>query len=332
MRAICRLSLAPFTALVLALCVSLLSVAPAHAGKALFGTRDYLNKLQNVDIKGANGEALYLGHKYSRHSFILPYRLTDDGYILGLRDDSRRYYELDPARIADLQRGGLLPKPLPKYEIEPIDYILGYSAWPALVAIIVITVVSQHRNRRHQAAVPHIANAVEHHQAGRSEEALAEYTRALAIHGENTVALINRGRLLEAMGQTDAAVTDYSRAIKAAPKHAEALICRGLVFQRVGNIERALSDFDRAVKASKAAVAYQARASANFHRGNMEEALKDLSAAIHKEPRAAILYAQRGEVHERLGNAKEAAADRANAERLAAEMAAVPPAATPVAA
>jgi hypothetical protein len=64
-----------------------IGATPAQAAKVYFGTQEYLRNIQDVEAKGPKGEALYLGHKYSFLSFILPYRMTDDGYILGVRGE-----------------------------------------------------------------------------------------------------------------------------------------------------------------------------------------------------------------------------------------------------
>lgn len=298
----------------------LLSAGRAEAARVRFGADESLHKLSDVDFAGPNREKLYLGYKTTTHFFLLPYSISDDGYVIGV-EGKRQYRKLEADELAYRQGNGQLPKPLPAYQLSAMDYAMGHLLWLMLPVVGIVIWFGVRKEKRQKAAVPHIVAAIGHHQAGRGQEALAEYTQALAIHADNPLALMNRGRLLEAMGQPDAAVTDYSRVIKAVPKHAEALLSRGATFQRMGQLERALSDLTRAVKASKAAVAYQARAGVHFQRGDMKAALKDMTAAIGKEPRAAILYAQRGEVHERLGNAAEAGADRATAQRLAAEAA-----------
>ena len=81
---------------------SVLDAAPAQAAKLHFGTQEYLRQIQDVEVKGPKGEALYLGHKYSFHSFILPYRMTDDGYVLGVRGE-QSYFRLNDANIKSMQ-------------------------------------------------------------------------------------------------------------------------------------------------------------------------------------------------------------------------------------
>ncbi|HXW30158.1 MAG TPA: hypothetical protein VEK55_12415, partial [Xanthobacteraceae bacterium] len=103
------------------------SASPAAAAGGRFGTQEYLRPIQDVAIKGPNGEALYLGHKFSFYSFFLPYSLSDDGYILGVKGRDQ-YIRLDPASIARFQAGGQLPSPLPKYELSAVDYAFGHLA------------------------------------------------------------------------------------------------------------------------------------------------------------------------------------------------------------
>jgi hypothetical protein len=81
------------------------SAAPAGAAARMcFGIQEYLTPLRDVAIKNAAGEALYLGYKHSFHCFVLPYTVSDDGYVLGVKGGGNRYYRLDQARIAGLCR------------------------------------------------------------------------------------------------------------------------------------------------------------------------------------------------------------------------------------
>ena len=112
----------------------------------MFGTKEYLQKIQDLDLRGPNGEALYLGYKYSHHSFIAPYRTTDDGYILGVVGE-QRYYPLNAALIERLQAQKRLPVPLPPYELSALDYLFGYLLWIILAGIGVSIVFSIYKQR-----------------------------------------------------------------------------------------------------------------------------------------------------------------------------------------
>ena len=139
--------------------------APAHALKVMFGTRDYLVTIQDVDIKGPAGETLYLGHKYAHHSFIAPYMLSDDGYILGVVGQNR-YFKLDASLIEQFQASGKLPKPLPPYEISIIDYLFGYMLWLIIAGIAVAGYFSSRKAARAKEALPFAHAGLAHEQAG----------------------------------------------------------------------------------------------------------------------------------------------------------------------
>jgi hypothetical protein len=125
------------------------SASPAEA-KLMFGTKEYLKKIQDLTMTGPNGEALYLGHKFSQHAFFAPYRLTDDGYILGVKGQDR-YLPLDKAKIETLQAARVLPSPLPKYKIAAIDRIFGHLLWIALLVLAPFIVFSVRKQRMQEA-------------------------------------------------------------------------------------------------------------------------------------------------------------------------------------
>src|SRR6185295_6498138 len=115
-------------------CVFALSVTPAQAAKLMFGTGEHLVQIQDIDMKGPNGEALYLGYKYSLHAFVAPYHVGDDGYVLGVRGE-KKYFKLDEATIKTFQAAGMLPSPLPPYQLSALTYAFGYSFWGILLII-----------------------------------------------------------------------------------------------------------------------------------------------------------------------------------------------------
>src|SRR5690242_314312 len=117
-----KASLRAFGALVVLVVALVVGAAPAQAAKLYSGTQEHLHHIQDVEVTGPKGEHLYLGYKYSFHSFILPYRLTDDGYVLGVRGQ-HSYFRLDENNIKSMQARGQLPSPLPPYHLSAIDYL-----------------------------------------------------------------------------------------------------------------------------------------------------------------------------------------------------------------
>jgi tetratricopeptide (TPR) repeat protein len=302
--------------LVALLCAFAGLARPAAAAKVMFGTREYLHKIQDLDLRGPNGEALYLGYKYSHHSFIAPYRTTDDGYILGVVGE-QRYYPLSAALIERLQAQKHLPTPLPPYELSALDYLFGYLLWIILAGIGVSIVFSILKQRRRKKALPFAEAGLAHHRAGNLDAAITEYGKALEFHPKLVDVLMLRGDAHKARDEFDRAISDYSKIITVDAKNAPALVARGAAFEAKQMLPRAIDDYTRAIKNSKAAVAYFMRANAYMGSGEMTAAIKDYTAAIDKNNDFAAAYQNRAIAYERTGRADLAQADY----RLAAEIA-----------
>ncbi len=102
-----------------------------NASAALqFGEDDTIHFLQDVTLKGASEEALFLGYMTKIQFFIAGVYVTDAGYVLGVKGDSKRFYHMPTGEeLARFQKGGLLPDPLPPYSLSIWDYLFGYSLW-----------------------------------------------------------------------------------------------------------------------------------------------------------------------------------------------------------
>ena len=174
-----------------------IAATPAQAAKVYFGTQEYLRRIQDVEVTGPKGEALYLGHKYSFHSFILPYRMTDDGYILGIRGE-QSYFRIDNANIKSMQARGQLPSPLPPYQLSVLDYAMGHGAWIALAVIIGLIPLTMLSKRRRKRALPHFEDGIARHQSGDLNGAVESYRKAVEIDPKFAAALHFRARPMRA--------------------------------------------------------------------------------------------------------------------------------------
>jgi hypothetical protein len=132
-------------------CASTSLASPALAAKLRFGPIEYLTKIQDTDIKSPKGETLYLGYLYTHHSFIMPYHMTDDGYVLGVTGE-KGYYPLESDLLKRLQAQKLLPDPLPAYSVSWIDYVFGYILWFTLGGIAIAIAYSYLKQRRQREA------------------------------------------------------------------------------------------------------------------------------------------------------------------------------------
>ena len=117
---------------------TLMAVSGTDAyAKGIFGTQDRVNHLQDLSLKGPNGEALYLGFLTSTHAFMLPYSMSDGGYVLGIKGVSGKFYRLPKEKMELMQIAGGLPNRLPVYRRTALDYLWGYSLWLGLLIIAV---------------------------------------------------------------------------------------------------------------------------------------------------------------------------------------------------
>lgn len=102
----------------------------ALAKGGIFGMQETIHKIEDIPLKGANGEDLYLGYKTSTFFVLAGVYMTDDGYVLGVSGQSNSYYSLpDKEKLAQFQEARLIPQELPPYQIPLIEYLFGYSLW-----------------------------------------------------------------------------------------------------------------------------------------------------------------------------------------------------------
>jgi len=115
--------------LLMAMLVLTLWQAPAQA-RTRFGTTERFHYVAAVSLKGPNGEQLFLARRIVERHFLLPYAIEDGGYVLGISGDSRHYFRLpEGEKLKAMQRAGLLPDPLPAYELGFVDLLFGHALW-----------------------------------------------------------------------------------------------------------------------------------------------------------------------------------------------------------
>jgi tetratricopeptide (TPR) repeat protein len=294
-----------------------IGATPAQAAKIHFGTQEYLRNIQDIEAKGPKDEALYLGHKYSFHSFILPYSMSDDGYILGIRGE-QSYFRLDDANIKSMQARGQLPSPLPPYELSVLDYAMGHGAWIALAVIIGLIPLSMLATRRRKRALPHLEDGLARHQTGDFRGAAQSYSKAIAIDPKLAAAFHFRGNAYAALNDPKAAISEYTKAIRIEPKFADALISRGILMRETGNFDGALSDFSRVIKLNKKdTYALYFRGLSYLGKGDCRRAIADFNKVIAIGPEFAEVYQQRAIAYSKLGDTVRALADQATAADIA---------------
>jgi hypothetical protein len=124
---------------------------PAERAQAQyrFGTDEEIHFIQDVPLKGAENEALYLGYMTRTRNFLLGYSVEDAGYALGVKGESKKFYHMPKGDdLARFQKAGTLPDPLPPYKLGFFEYVVGYSLWWGLALVAVFWAVGSWRKRK----------------------------------------------------------------------------------------------------------------------------------------------------------------------------------------
>jgi tetratricopeptide (TPR) repeat protein len=144
-----------------------------------------------------------------------------------------------------------------------------------------------------QKAMALINRGVAYGQAGRSEEAMADYTAAIGMADapaeQKANALINRGVAHGQAGRSEEAIADYTAVIGMADAPAEqkakALVNRGIAYGQAGRSEEEMADYTAVIgmadaPAEQKAKAFYNRGITHGQAGRSEEAMADYTAVI----------------------------------------------------
>lgn len=93
-----------------------------------------------------------------------------------------------------------------------------------------------------------LAGAQEAAQRGKSDEALAQATKALTADPKNAAAYALRGRLYSAAREPEKAAADFGKLIELQPEQAQAYQWRGCEHFRLGRMSESIADFDAFLK------------------------------------------------------------------------------------
>ena len=118
-----------------------------------------------------------------------------------------------------------------------------------------------------------------------------------------------RGQTLARAGKTEEALAEYDKAIAINPHYAEALYSRGLLYQRERQHQQAVGDFTSANGLTpQRAEPLLARAISYLAMDKFKEAAADLDEASEFDPQNVQIWTTRGLAYERLGDKAKAAA------------------------
>src|SRR6478672_1502975 len=83
--------------------------------------------------------------------------------------------------------------------------------------------------------------------AGRHEEALSDFNKAISLDAQYAQAYANRALVYRQMNKLDLALADYNQAVSIDPGYSGAYLGRGIVYRQTKQAVNALQDFNKAI-------------------------------------------------------------------------------------
>ncbi len=119
----------------------------------------------------------------------------------------------------------------------------------------------------------------------------------------------SRAKLRMMLMRADGAIDDLGQAARYSKKPFKELSLRGSFLMDYGRLTEALADFDKSIAICETSFALGRRGQVNYRLGNLEQAEKDLSAAIKVNPVPSEYFHTRAMTNKRLGRYKECVDD-----------------------
>ncbi|MGH8108960.1 MAG: tetratricopeptide repeat protein [Arenimonas sp.] len=160
------------------------------------------------------------------------------------------------------------------------------------------------------AAASHLNLGNEHYNAGRFDQAAAEYSRAIAINPRFVNAYYNRGVSYKRAGQYELAIADFTKAISRDAEDLSLYVGRANVYVLQKNYDRAEVDYEKSIRLQPGETTnYFQRAEMRLEQNKFEAAIADYSKVISIDPKQSVAYLNRGVAYARSGKSIESFAD-----------------------
>jgi type IV pilus biogenesis/stability protein PilW len=166
--------------------------------------------------------------------------------------------------------------------------------------------------RDRETAVIHSDLGTEALRANRMQQALQEYDEALRVDETLPDAHLGRGLVLEyGFGRTDEAEAEYRRAVQLKPSFAEAHNNLGQLLARTGRLDEALKEFDAALGIMLYGEPWVARCNKGqvlWRMGRKDDGLAEMRTCLQLQPKYCQGWRELGRIQLADGNARDAVA------------------------
>ncbi len=151
---------------------------------------------------------------------------------------------------------------------------------------------------------------------GKYPDAVAHFTRSLAIYSQMPQAYLERGNAHRILGEPDAALADFQAAADQDPTLADAHNGMAMIYLERRDQRHALEEFNKSISLRPTVEAFFQRGQILEAQGDHQKAIDDYDRAIAEARDAPYMYRARALAKSSLGDAGGAHADREIANQL----------------
>jgi tetratricopeptide (TPR) repeat protein len=154
--------------------------------------------------------------------------------------------------------------------------------------------------------IAYVGRGLAWQQKGIRDTAMRDFSEAIRLNPNDSLAFSNRGILWRELNDVDRAIADFTEAIRLDPQprsdiagsgHVNIYANRGLAYLAKGDGDRALADFDQAIaRDPKDADATYYRAQVHLSKRDLDRAVADLDAVIRLDPSRTQAWYVRGAI------------------------------------
>lgn len=150
---------------------------------------------------------------------------------------------------------------------------------------------------------------------GNFDAAIAKFTESISIR-ETAVAYLQRGNARASQGRSQEALADWTKAIQVDPNLAEAYTARGTYYRLHSDLPRAMADLDRSLQIAPSVDGFFQRGQVYSALGQHQQAISDYTDAINIRVEAPYVYLARAASKKALGDEAGFLEDQAAAQHL----------------